>query len=174
MDTDQDKRDKDRYEVEREWAERLGINFEEPKEAPEEAGQPEPETPGSEYAPSGAASEEAPLGGGDPLGGVPPQRPTPPPIYTMPPGMQLPPMHPNGPMPPTYMVWAIISTICCCLPAGVIAIYFSSMVSSRYYARNYEGARKASEMAEIWIIVSIVVGVIVNALYFPLSLAMQL
>ena len=51
-------------------------------------------------------------------------------------------------------------------------IVFSSQVSSRYYARDYEGARRASRQAEIWIIVSIVAGVIVNALYMPLSLLM--
>ena len=75
-------------------------------------------------------------------------------------------------MPPTFMIWAILSTICCCLPAGVVAIIFSSQVSSKYFARDYEGARKASERTEMWIIASIVLGIIVNALYMPLSLLM--
>ena len=76
-------------------------------------------------------------------------------------------------MSPTYLVWSIIATICCCLPAGVAAIIFSSQVSSRYYARDFKGARRASRQAEIWIIVSIVTGIIVNALYMPLSLLIQ-
>lgn len=82
----------------------------------------------------------------------------------------VPPAPPMRQMPPTYLVWAIISTLCCCMPAGIVAIVFSSMVSSRFYARDYEGAAKASRNAEIWIIVSIVAGVVSNALYFPLML----
>ena len=74
------------------------------------------------------------------------------------------------PMPPTYMVWAIVTTILCCLPAGVVAIVYSSMVSSKYFAQDYEGARRASRNAEVWIIASIVLGVIVNAFYWPMAL----
>lgn len=79
-----------------------------------------------------------------------------------------PPHH--EPMPPTYLIWAIVCTLCCCMPAGVVAIVYASQVSSKYFARDYAGARKASHTAEIWIIASIVVGVIFNALYLPLSL----
>lgn len=96
-----------------------------------------------------------------------------PPVYVMPEGTKLPPLMPREPMPPTYLVWAIVATICCCMPAGVAAIVFSSQVSTRYYARDFEGARRASRQAEIWIIVSIVTGIIVNALYMPLSLLIQ-
>lgn len=95
----------------------------------------------------------------------------PPPPYVAPeafaPDVQ-PPHH--EPMPPTHLVWAILCTLCCCMPAGVVAIVYASQVSSKYYARDYEGARKASHTAEIWIIASIVAGVIFNALYLPLSL----
>lgn len=134
----------DRFDLEKEWADKLGMDFDS-----ERASVPPP-VPGPEQ----------------------PEKEDVPPIYVMPPGTQLPPLHPEGPMPPTFMVWAILSTICCCLPAGIVAIIYSSMVSTRYYARDYEGSRRASRQAEIWIIVSIVTGVIVNALYTPLSLAL--
>lgn len=92
-------------------------------------------------------------------------------IYVMPASEPLPPpAQPAEPMPPTYMLWAILSTICCCLPAGVVAIIFSAQVSSRYFARDYEGAKRLSRNAEIWIIASIVLGVIFNSIYMPLSL----
>jgi hypothetical protein len=39
-------------------------------------------------------------------------------------------------------------------------------------ARDFEGARRASRNAEIWIIVSIVAGIVSNALYVPLTLLM--
>lgn len=74
------------------------------------------------------------------------------------------------PMPKTYLIWAVIMTVICCLPAGIIAIIFSSQVSSRYYAGDLAGAEKASERAQIWIIVAFVLGVMTNTLYIPLSL----
>lgn len=91
-------------------------------------------------------------------------------ITMMPPDEQLPPRIQQPPMPPTFMVWAIISTICCCLPAGVAAIFFAAQVSSKYYARDYEGAKRASERAEIWIIASIVLGIVGNVLSIPFSM----
>lgn len=62
--------------------------------------------------------------------------------------------------------------ICCCMPAGIVAIIYSASVSSRYFARDYAGARRASRNAQIWIIVSIVTGIVANALYVPLTLLM--
>ena len=67
------------------------------------------------------------------------------------------------PMPPAYFLPAILSTVFCCLPAGIIAIIFSSKVSGRYYAGNYEGALKASRMARIWTIVSFSVGITIGS-----------
>lgn len=73
----------------------------------------------------------------------------------------------NQPMPSTYLIWAILTTIFCCFIPGIVAIVFSSQVSSRYYAGDIEGAKKSSRNAEIWIIVSIVLGVLTATLYLP-------
>lgn len=75
------------------------------------------------------------------------------------------------PMPPTYLVWSVVCLVLCCFIPGIVAVVNSSKVSSCYYAGDLEGARKASERAQIWIIVSFVVGVIVNTLYLPLTIA---
>lgn len=75
------------------------------------------------------------------------------------------------PMPKTWLVWSILFTIFCCFIPGIVAIVYSSKVSSRYFAGDIEGAKRASESAEIWIIISFVLGVIVNTLYLPLSIA---
>lgn len=74
------------------------------------------------------------------------------------------------PMPSTYLVWSVIMTVLCCFIPGIVAIVYSSMVSSRYYAGDYEGARKASRNAEIWIIVSFVLGVLSATLYVPIAM----
>ena len=75
------------------------------------------------------------------------------------------------PMPPTYLAWAVVTMVLCCFIPGIVAVVNSSKVSSRYYAGDYEGARRASRNAEIWIIITFVLGVIFNTLYLPLSIA---
>lgn len=77
----------------------------------------------------------------------------------------------NEPMPSTYLVWSVICTILCCFIPGIVAIINSTKVSSRYFEGDIEGARRASRNAEIWIIISFVLGVITNTLYIPLSIA---
>lgn len=80
----------------------------------------------------------------------------------------------SEPMPSTYLIWSVIMTLCCCTIPGIIAIIFSAKVSSRYYSGDIDGAKKASSMAEIWIIVSFVLGVLSATLYMPLSLIKEL
>lgn len=81
---------------------------------------------------------------------------------------------PGEPMPPTYLVWSVVMTICCCLIPGVLAIIFSSQVSSKYHSGDIEGAKRASRMAEICIIVSFVLGLLWNTLQVPLLFAKEL
>ncbi|MDE6562435.1 MAG: phosphoribosylglycinamide formyltransferase [Muribaculaceae bacterium] len=75
------------------------------------------------------------------------------------------------PMPPTYLVWSVVMTILCCTIPGIVAIIYSAQVSSKFYQGDFEGAHRASRNAEIWIIVSFVLGVITNTLWLPLSIA---
>lgn len=71
------------------------------------------------------------------------------------------------PMPSTFLIWSILSTVFCCFIPGIVAIIFSSQVSTRYYSGDIEGARRASRNAEIWIIASFVLGVLSATLYVP-------
>lgn len=71
------------------------------------------------------------------------------------------------PMPPTHMIWSILVTLCCCVP-GIVAIIFSAAVSSRYYAGDIEGAKRASRTAEIWIVAAFIAGVLGATFFMPL------
>lgn len=62
--------------------------------------------------------------------------------------------------PDNYLAWAIISTILCCVPLGAVAIYFAAQVNTRFTAGDFDGAEKASERAQLWIILAIVLGLI--------------
>lgn len=54
------------------------------------------------------------------------------------------------PKPATNMVWAILSTIFCCLPLGIVAIVKAASVDSHYYAGRYLEAIQASRSAANW------------------------
>lgn len=64
------------------------------------------------------------------------------------------------PCPPTNMVWAIISTVLCCLPLGIVAIVFATQVTNKYRQGDIEGAKRASETAAWLCIATIVLGII--------------
>lgn len=74
--------------------------------------------------------------------------------------IQEPEQEPKPPCPPTNLVWAVISLICCCFPLSVVAIIYASQVRTKYDCGDYEGAKKASETAAWWTILSIVLGLI--------------
>lgn len=156
--------------VDEEWAETLQINFDSKKaeEAAERvaaAAQTPPPMPGSPQQvppiPSGPSFAQNPQYNQRPLGGSAPQ-------YQGQ-GYGNRPVN-NEPMPPTYLVWSVIMTVLCCLVPGVVAIIFSSQVSTKYYAGDIEGAKRASRRAEIWIIVSFVLGVLSATLYVPIMM----
>ncbi|TPV32482.1 CD225/dispanin family protein [Paucihalobacter ruber] len=66
-------------------------------------------------------------------------------------------MENRPPKPPSYLAIAIISTILCCLPAGIVSIVYATKVNDAYFNEDYEGAQRASNNAKTWAIVSIVV-----------------
>ena len=58
-----------------------------------------------------------------------------------------------GPKPDNHLVWAILSTVLCCMPLGS-SIVFASQVDSKWAAGDYAGAREASEKAKKFAIIS--------------------
>lgn len=92
---------------------------------------------------------------------------TPPPVPQPP--MPQPPVAPEAEAP-TNLVWAVIATVMCCQITGVIAIVYGAMTSSANSAGNYEKARRYSDIAQIWVMVSIVLGLI----YMPIALLMMM
>ncbi|MEP7016925.1 MAG: CD225/dispanin family protein [Actinomycetota bacterium] len=62
--------------------------------------------------------------------------------------------------PPNYLVWAILSTIFCFLPLGIVSIVFSAQVNSKWAIGDVAGAQRASELAKKLTIWTVVVGVI--------------
>lgn len=75
-----------------------------------------------------------------------------------------------GPQPPNNLVWAILATVLCCLPLGVVSLVFAAQVDSFYSRGEYQKAVDASNKAKTWAIVSVVCGLIANVLIFGFAI----
>jgi len=85
--------------------------------------------------------------------------------------MNSPTLQQSSPPVPNHLVWAIVSTIvatCFCCPLGllgIVAIVFSSKVNTLLQQGDIEGARRASNTAKTWCIVTTVlaaIGILIN------------
>jgi Interferon-induced transmembrane protein len=111
---------------------------------------PKPPSPTTGYPPSPAPPQPQPQPGYQPQQAYQPQ---PQPGYR--PDVGRPPIQ-----PPARWPLSIISFLCFFL-VGIVAMYFSAQVGSRWRAGNTAGAEKASQMALLWGIAGIVIGLIV-------------
>lgn len=68
------------------------------------------------------------------------------------------------PKPDNNMVLAIITTICCCLPLGIVGIVKASQVNSLYMSGNYDAAVAAANDAKKWSMIGLIVGLVINVL----------
>lgn len=73
--------------------------------------------------------------------------------------------------PDNNLVWAILCTVLCCLPLGIVAIIKSTSVNTHWAQGNYEAAQKAADDAKkfsIWGAVIALIGIVVYVLFFVL------
>lgn len=70
------------------------------------------------------------------------------------------------PKPDNYLVWAILSTIFCCLPTGIASIIYASKVNEAYARGEYEEAAKASKNAKMWAMIGGGFGLVIILIYF--------
>lgn len=120
-----------------------------------------PETPAS-GGPQGGYGAPPPGGGyGPPPGGG----------YGPPPGSQ----H-RGPVPeiPNYLVQAILVTLCCCLPLGIVSIVYASQVNSKKAAGDIAGAMESSANAKKWAWIGFGIGLVVNIILWAINGAAML
>ncbi|MDO9455099.1 CD225/dispanin family protein [Nocardioides sp.] len=78
---------------------------------------------------------------------------------------------PAGPPPSNNLVWAILSTLLCCLPLGVVSIVFAAQVNGKWQSGDQAGAHDAANKAKNFAIASAVVGLVVILGYIILVVA---
>ena len=93
-----------------------------------------------------------------PPGNYPPP-PPPPGGYYPPQGMA------PGPQPNTYLAFAILTTLFCCLPLGVVSIVKASQVSGLWAQGRYAEAQQSSAAAKKWAMWSLIVGIVALVVY---------
>ena len=79
-----------------------------------------------------------------------------------------PPFPPTPPQPPVnnnskpdnWLVWAILSTILCCLPLGIVSIIYATKVDNLWNSGQQEEAIKASNMARLFFFLALGGGVL--------------
>ena len=74
------------------------------------------------------------------------------------------------PRPANFMIPAVLSTVCCCLPGGIIAIINAAKVDSLYMAGDYAGAERAAGSAKMWVMISVVTWVVLTGVVITLQL----
>ncbi|MEV7967589.1 CD225/dispanin family protein [Sphaerisporangium sp. NPDC088356] len=73
------------------------------------------------------------------------------------------PPYGGGPaVPDNHLVAAILTTLFCCLPFGIVSIVKSSQVNSKWAVGDYQGAIAASEEAKTWWKRALIWGIIVD------------
>lgn len=104
-------------------------------------------------------------------GQQPPQYGQQPPPYggQQPPQYGGPPTHQPGEQVPNYLVHSIIATLLCCLPAGVVGIVYAAQVNGKLAAGDYAGAKKSSDQAKLWIIISVAAAFIFWVIYLAIA-----
>ena len=67
-------------------------------------------------------------------------------------------MNTSNDFVPNHLVWAILTTLFCCLPLGIVSIVYAAQVDGKRAAGDLPGAYKASHNAKMWAIYSAIVG----------------
>ena len=80
----------------------------------------------------------------------------------------------TSPPPPYYgsptnidnnLVWAILATICCCVPTGIVAIVYAAQVNGKLNAGDTATAQRYADNARLWAIISAVLGGGITVIY---------
>jgi hypothetical protein len=72
---------------------------------------------------------------------------------------------PAPPAIPNYLVQAILVTLCCCVPVGVVAVVYAAQVNGRLAAGDIAGAQQASRNAKMWSWIAFALGAVIGLIY---------
>ena len=65
---------------------------------------------------------------------------------------------------PNYLAQAILVTIFCCLPPGIVSIVYAAQVNGKIASGDVKGAMRSSERAKLWAWASLGIGIAIYAI----------
>ena len=71
---------------------------------------------------------------------------------------------PPASKPNNYLAMAILCTICCCVPFGIVSIVFAAKVNNQWNAGDYVGAMESARKAKTWFWIGFGLGLLLNIL----------
>lgn len=71
----------------------------------------------------------------------------------------------DQPRPKSWLTESILVTLFCSM-VGLVAFFHALQVGSRYRMGDYEAAVRESAIAKRWLLIAMIVGVVVNVVYF--------
>lgn len=74
-------------------------------------------------------------------------------------------MNSHNAQVPNHLVWAILTTLFCCLPLGIVSIINAAKVNGLVAAGDMAGAHAASAQAKKWAIWSAIAGPVLAIVY---------
>ena len=77
----------------------------------------------------------------------------------------------QGSKPDNNMLWAILCTLFCCLPLGIVAIINAAKVNGLYRSGNYSDAQEAADNAKKYALYGLIAGIVVFVVYFIIGFA---
>jgi len=75
----------------------------------------------------------------------------------------------QAPRVPNYLVHAILVTLFCCLPFGIVSIVYAAQVNGKLQAGDYNGAVECSNKAKTWAWISLGIGLAFTLIYVVLA-----
>ncbi|GGG49133.1 hypothetical protein GCM10011414_18680 [Croceivirga lutea] len=69
------------------------------------------------------------------------------------------------PKPDNYLVWAILSTVFCCIATGIPSIIYAAKVNEAYERGDYALAQESSRKAKNWAIAGPLISVAIWLIY---------
>lgn len=81
--------------------------------------------------------------------------------------------EPMRPRPKNNLAWAILATIFCCSPLGIVSIVYAAKVDDEYARGNIRKSYRMAEISVNWMISSAVLGFITNFVYIMFLIAAE-
>jgi hypothetical protein len=67
-----------------------------------------------------------------------------------------------------WLVPAILATLCCCLPFGIVSIVYAAQVNAKLAGGDVAGAMQSASNARMWFWIAFGLGLLVQIIYFGL------